>query len=308
MDDLRVQPETTIGTGLLESYKETELGLLPEEWKVVPLREAVLKAKQVNPKKTPDWHFKYVDVSAISNERLSITDYREYKGKDAPSRARKLILAQDVIFATVRPYLRRVAIVPPELDGEICSTAFCVIRAKSEVADSAFLFFASSTEEFVARVSEYQRGSSYPAVTDNDVLDELIPLPPLPEQEAISHVLRTVQEAIEATEQVIDATRELKRSLMNHLFTYGPVPVDEAEQVPLRETEIGSVPEHWRLVELGQVSRISTGTTPSTKRQDYYSGDIPFIKTSEINNTIINSAKVCVSEQAVEDYRLQRWS
>lgn len=75
--------------------------------------------------------------------------------------------------------------------------------------------------------------------------EQVIPIPSLPEQRAIAHVLSTVRQAIEATERVIISARELKRSMMKYLFTYGPVPVDQADQVKLKETEIGEVPEKW---------------------------------------------------------------
>lgn len=79
-------------------------------------------------------------------------------------------------------------------------------------------------------------------------------LPPLHEQRAIAHVLETVQAAKEATERVVGALRELKKSLMQHLFTYGPVPVGSQHAVPLRDTENASAPDHWRALTLRELA------------------------------------------------------
>lgn len=199
--------------------KETEIGPVPEHWGVMPLRQVVVKTQQVDPVRTRHWRFKYVDVSSVSNERLRIEGFSEYTGQDAPSRARKVIRARDVIFATVRPYLKRVALVPPELDDQICSTAFCVIRTNPALAHSSYIFFAVCADNFVARVVQHQHGSSYPAVTDKDVLNELIPLPAPSEQEEIAHVLGEVDHELDVEEghkRVLDA---LFRTLLHHLMT-----------------------------------------------------------------------------------------
>jgi type I restriction enzyme S subunit len=84
-------------------------------------------------------------------------------------------------------------------------------------------------------------------------------LPPLEEQRAIAGVLSTIQRAIEATDKVIAATRKLKASLMRHLFTYGPVPVTEADTVELQETEIGQVPARWRTCTFAEAVTIRSG-------------------------------------------------
>lgn len=94
--------------------------------------------------------------------------------------------------------------------------------------------------------------------------NEAIILPPIGEQRAIAFVLRGLQQTREATEKVMAATRELKRSIMVHLFTYGPVPIARAEDVPLKDAKIGLIPEHWPVVTLGDVcERPQYGLTAS---------------------------------------------
>ena len=112
----------------------------------------------------------------------------------------------------------------------------------------------------------------------------LVPLPPLPEQKAIAHVLSTVQRAREATEAVIVATRELKKSLMRHLFAYGPVPLDQIDQVRFKETESGPVPEHWEIQRLADTAAIERGKFTHRPRNDpeFYGGAIPFIQTGDV--------------------------
>jgi type I restriction enzyme S subunit len=207
-----------VGAKNFSPQRESEIGPLPAHWRVVRLGEVVEKTKQIDPRKKPEWFFKYVDVSNVDNELLRITSYQNFAGKEAPSRARKQIDAGDVLFATVRPYLKRIAIVPPELDGHICSTAFCVLRAKNEI-DACYLFFAVSHEPFVQRVAEHQRGSSYPAVTDQDVLREVIPLPPLAEQREIARMLQAVDAKIAAEERRRAALEEVFKTLLHQLMT-----------------------------------------------------------------------------------------
>jgi type I restriction enzyme S subunit len=114
-----------------------------------------------------------------------------------------------------------------------------------------------------------------------------IPLPPLPEQRAIAYVLRTVQRAREQTEQVIAAAAELKKSLMRHLFTYGPTPVDVLGEVDLNEAPEGPTPRHWDSATLGHIANIARGKFSHRPRNDpaFYGGNTPFIQTGDVTRS-----------------------
>ena len=109
---------------------------------------------------------------------------------------------------------------------------------------------------------------------NGSVLSELLlPLPPLPEQKKIAHILSTVQRAIEVQERIIQTTTELKKALMHNLFTEG------LRNEPQKQTEIGPVPESWEVVEVGQICR---SIVPGRNKPKIFDGDIPWLTTPDI--------------------------
>jgi type I restriction enzyme S subunit len=200
--------------------KETEIGIIPEKWEIVKLKNVLNKTKQKDPKNDPTSKFKYIDVSSINRDTLKIEEYKIYYGKNAPSRAKKLVENNDVIFATVRPTLKRVAKIDENYDGEICSTAFCVLRADENIIIPGYLFYSVARDEFVTELGKIQRGASYPAITDSDVKNQLIPLPPSSiVQRHIINIISSVDEKIEVEENKKKALEDLFKTLLNKLMT-----------------------------------------------------------------------------------------
>jgi type I restriction enzyme S subunit len=84
---------------------------LPKGWTWARISDVTEKVPNVKPDDDPEREFCYVDISSISNADYRITEAKRFKGKDAPSRARRPIRAHDVLFSNVRTYLRNIAIV-----------------------------------------------------------------------------------------------------------------------------------------------------------------------------------------------------
>lgn len=189
---------------------------------LVALRDVcVRKTGVATPSSTPDAPFQYVDITAVDTAHKRIMGARTLLGRDAPSRARNLIRACDVLVATTRPNLNAVALVPDELDGEVCSTGFCVLRAGPNV-HPAYLFLFAQSRSFVAPLSELVSGALYPAVRDSDVLDQRIPLPSLQEQKRIAAeltaALAEVDKARRAAQESLAAAQALPAAYLRAVF------------------------------------------------------------------------------------------
>lgn len=120
--------------------------------------------------------FVYVDIGAVDKGTGRIIGAESMPADDAPSRARRRIRRGDVIVSTVRPNLRGSAMVPEELDGQVCSTGFAVLRPKSGL-DSAFLAWQVLSDTFVDQLVDSTRGGHYPAVPDRQLIEVRIVVP-----------------------------------------------------------------------------------------------------------------------------------
>ncbi|RPI79673.1 MAG: restriction endonuclease subunit S [Desulfobacteraceae bacterium] len=268
---------------------------LPSGWEMAHIGDLTLRTKQRNPMCDPGKRFFYIDVSSVSNTSFRITTPSELLGADAPSRARKVIEASDVLFATVRPTLKRVAFVPDNLHDQIASTGFIVLRTDALRLISRYLYYYLLTDEFVQRMSELERGASYPAVRDSDILNEKITFPPLDEQRKIAGVLGVVQRAIEQQERLIALTQELKKALLHKLFTEG------LRGEPQKETEIGPVPESWELLSCEELCEMITVGVVVKPASHYVEKGVPAFRSFNVREDCLSPNDLVYFSEVVND-------
>ena len=158
-------------------------------WPQLDFERACCPTTQRDPTRTPDAEFRYIDIASVDKDAKRIVGTQTMRDAQAPSRARKEVRAGDVLVSTVRPNLNAVALVPDELDGEIASTGFCVLRANRKVTDPRWIFYRCLTPEFVAGLVAQMRGANYPAVSDGVVKSSPLPLPAPSEQRRIVELL-----------------------------------------------------------------------------------------------------------------------
>ncbi len=218
-----------------EKTKMTEIGEMPESWEVQPLRSLVAETELVDVRNDGTRQIKYLDVSGVSNEELAVTSTAGYLLRDAPGRARKVIKKGDVVFATVRPTLRRIACIGETLDNQVCSTAFCVLRAHYSETKGRFVFYLVQRPQFIEQLAKIETGASYPAVTDKQVKSQPVPVPSGKEQLDIAEILRAVDYKCVLNVAKKTALQDLFKTMLNKLMS-GELRVKDLE-IDLKEVE-----------------------------------------------------------------------
>ena len=188
-----IQAEKTslIKSGIIKKEKpfapisEDEIPFdIPESWKWCRLGALTYNWGQ----KTPDNRFCYVDVGSVNNISHTLnSENTVVEAKDASSRAKKIVKYGDVIFATIRPYLKNICIIDREFPYEpIVSTAFAVMHCPEGLLNKyLYYYLLSPTFMSFANAGDKAKGVAYPAIGEKDFFNGIIALPPIEEQQRI---------------------------------------------------------------------------------------------------------------------------
>lgn len=158
-------------------------------WDAVEIGAICERCRAIDPRGSADFRFRYIDISGMDRETKRIKSAPIVFESNAPIRARQVVNKADVLVSTLHPNLNAVAMVPDELDGEIASTALCVLRARNRIVDPRFIFYFARSRPFIDALLQRIQGTTRQAATDHDVRAVKIPLPPLSEQRRIVEIL-----------------------------------------------------------------------------------------------------------------------
>ena len=188
-------------------------------WKTVPVGELVEPVKTWNPSRANhEEAFNYIDLSAVDQAAKAIVGAREVACGDAPSRARQIVSAGDVLVSTVRPNLNGIAKVTADFDGATASTGFCVLRPRKDVLSSSYLFHWVKSPQFVADMVSKATGASYPAVSDRIILESPLAVPSILEQRRIAAILDQADDLRAKRREALAQLDNLTQSIFIEMF------------------------------------------------------------------------------------------
>lgn len=187
---------------------------LPEGWEFMRIGHVGHDWGQ----KTPENDFTYIDVGSINKELGAISEPGVIRPKDAPSRARKIVRRNTVLYSTVRPYLLNIAVIDEDYDPEpIASTAFAIVHPWKGIS-STFIHHYLRSPIFVSYVESCQTGIAYPAINDKQFFTGVIAIPPEEEQLRIVSKVNKLMSLCDQLEQQSLTSQDAHQQLAENLL------------------------------------------------------------------------------------------
>lgn len=185
----------------------------------------------------------------------------------------------DILISNIRPYFKKIW----KADRRGCSSndVLC-IRANNNV-DAEFLYYLLSQDLFFAYVMSGANGSKMPRGDKQQIMNWEIEIPSEKEdQRCIASILSSLDRKIELNNKINADLEEMAQAIFKNWF----VDFEPFKDGKFVDSELGMIPEGWKVGCLGDMGNIVCGKTPSKANSNYYGGDIPFIKIPDMHGNV----------------------
>lgn len=255
------------------NYKESEVGIIPKDWEIVTMEEALEKIidyRGKTPKKSDSGILTlsaksvkngYIDYS--SAYFISEKTYEEFMVRGMPK-------IGDILLTTEAPlgYVARL-----DRDDIGLAQRLLTLRGKKDYLYNDYLRYYLMSPVGQHQLKARESGTTVTGIKQSEFRKALIPIPPYKEQKAIGHVLSTLDEKIKTNNQINEKLEEMAQALFKHWFVDFEFPNENGEPYKssggeMVESELGMIPKGWGVGKLGDIISISSGKRPKEKQAD----------------------------------------
>ena len=282
-----------------ERYKDSGvewLGEVPEHWQLVPFWTRYRRTKRLG----------YPEEQLLSAYRdhgvvpKASRDDNNNKASDDLN-AYQLVEPGDLVINKMKAWQGSVAVSSHQ---GIVSPAYFVY-SPHHADNPRYLHYLMRSDRYITGYLSLSKGVRIGQWDLDPVYHSRIPLsmPPIDEQDRIATFIddetTKIDALIEEQRQLIEMLKEKRQAVISHAVTKGLNPL-----VPMKDSGtfwIGEVPKHWSVSLLRYFARFSSGSTPDRTRESYWGGDIPWVKTGEIDYAVIDDTEEMITTEGMAE-------
>jgi len=265
-------------------YKQTEAGAIPEDWgidKLGNLSAFITSGSRGWARYYSDRGALFIRSQNVRDGWLDLADSQFVNPPQGSEGSRTRVNRNDLLITITGNSVGNVALVEHELGEAYISQHVGLVRLSEPSRGQYVCRFLCPGSPGNAQISASQSGQSKPGLTLRNLQDFWVVLPPLPEQRAIAGALSDVDALLGALDQLITKKRDLKQGAMQQLLTgQTRLPRFAKKGFSYKRSEVGVIPEDWRVVRIKEHASIKTGKRNTQDRVE--DGEYPFFVRSQV--------------------------
>lgn len=280
-------------------FKETEIGMIPEDWEVKRLGDvAIYITEKIN---VNELNIK----SFISTENMLPNKGGINDASSLPQIGKtNKFKINDILFSNIRTYFKKLWLA--KFNGG-CSNDVLVIRPKDSSLNNRFLYYYLSQDTFFNYTVLTSKGTKMPRGDKNAILDYDVNIPPFLEQQFIAKILSDLDSKIELNHQMNKTLEAMGQALFKRWFVDFEFPNEKGKPYKssggkMVDSELGKIPKDWKVSRIGDELKTVLGGTPSTTNKSYWeNGTIAWINSGKINEFRITEPTEYITQEALDN-------